>query len=304
MVDDLDLVHTRTEAGERVDEPLQAIVGLDDLLGRSLGERVRLVVEHQRPRPLDVEDVEPAVQEHAVVLERERPLGPGARQRRDPLRQLGVAVAVDERRDPRQLLLRHGRIPRAHLLQIGRRRRREVDELQQPVHGVADLGRDEPRLARDRPVRTRLPHPGDALGVVAVGAPLEERQRAVGEAAHVVQRRLRQRLDRRERGRERRQLRLRPGGEEGQLAGRLVDDRRHELGDGLARSAAASGRAGRARAPPPARARAGVSPVTPSSSAQSRRPSTQPIGVRSSAFRSGSIEPETIRRSIARVIAT
>ena len=36
----------------------------------------------------------------------------------------------------------------------------------------------------------------------------------------------------------------------------------------------------------------------------SRRPSTQPIGVVSSAVRAGSIEPETISRSIARVIAT
>ena len=100
------------------------------------------------------------------------------------------------------------------------------------MHRVADLGREEPRLPRDRPVRTRLPHPRDALGVVAVGAPLEERQRAVGETAHVVQRRLRQRLDRRERRRERRQLRLRAGREERQLAGRLVDDRRHELRNG------------------------------------------------------------------------
>ncbi len=46
-----------------------------------------------------------------------------------------------------------------------------------------------------------------------------------------MQRRLRQRLDRRERGRERRQLRLRPGREEGQLAGFLVDDRSHGLRD-------------------------------------------------------------------------
>ena len=125
-------------------------------------------------------------------------------ERRDPLRQLGAAVVVHERRDPGQLLLRHGRIPRAHLIDVGHRRRREVDDLEQPVHRVADLGREEPRLPRDGAVRPRLPHPRDTLRVVAVGAALEERERAVGEASHVVQRRLRQRLDRRERGSERR----------------------------------------------------------------------------------------------------
>ena len=39
-------------------------------------------------------------------------------------------------------------------------------------------------------------------------------------------------------------------------------------------------------------------------SCASSRSSTQPIGVVRSAVRSGSIAPETIRRSIARVIAT
>ena len=78
MVDDLDLVHAGAEARERVDEPLQAIVGLDDLLGRPLRKRVRLVIEHQRTRSCDMQHVEAAVQEDSVVLERERPLGPGA----------------------------------------------------------------------------------------------------------------------------------------------------------------------------------------------------------------------------------
>ena len=50
VVDDLDLVRPGAEAGERVDEPLQPVVGLDDLLRRPLGERVRLVVEDERPR--------------------------------------------------------------------------------------------------------------------------------------------------------------------------------------------------------------------------------------------------------------
>ena len=34
VVDDLDLLRTGTEARERVDEPLQAVVGIDDLLRR------------------------------------------------------------------------------------------------------------------------------------------------------------------------------------------------------------------------------------------------------------------------------
>ena len=75
VVDDLDLVGAGAEARERVDEPLQPVVGLDDLLRRSLGERVRLVVEDERARAVAPEHVEAAVQEHAVVLERERPLG-------------------------------------------------------------------------------------------------------------------------------------------------------------------------------------------------------------------------------------
>ena len=119
-----------------------------------------------------------------------------------------------------------------------------------------------------------------------------------------MQRRLRQRLDRRERGRERRQLRLRAGREERQLAGLVVDDCGAELA-GRARSTGGGVRSIRTSTRAPSRSSSsGVSPAAPSSSAQSSRPSTQPIGVRSSAFRSGSIEPETIRRSIARVIAT
>ena len=231
MVDDLDLVHTGAEARERVDEPLQTVVGFDDLLRRPLRERVRLVVEHERPPLLDVEDVEAAVQEDAVVHERERPLGARAREPRDPPRQLGAAVGLDERTDPRQLVVGDRGIPRPHLLQLRRSRRGQVDDLQQAVHRVADLGRDQTGLPGDGSVRPRLTHPGDALGVVAVRAAFEERERAVGKTAHVVQRRLRQRLDRRQRRCERRQLRLRPGGEERQLPGRLVDDGRHGLLD-------------------------------------------------------------------------
>ena len=74
MIDDLDLVGSGPEARERVDEPLETVVGLDDLLRRPLGERVRLVVEDERPFAGELEDVEPAVEEDAVMDECERPL--------------------------------------------------------------------------------------------------------------------------------------------------------------------------------------------------------------------------------------
>ena len=48
VVDDLDLLRPGAEARERVDEPLQPVVLLDDLLRRRLAERVRLVVDDER----------------------------------------------------------------------------------------------------------------------------------------------------------------------------------------------------------------------------------------------------------------
>ena len=63
--------------------PLGPVLGLDDLDRQAAVEDVRLVVEHERSRPLAPEDVEAAVQEHAVELERERPLDPRALERRD-----------------------------------------------------------------------------------------------------------------------------------------------------------------------------------------------------------------------------
>jgi len=53
-------------------------------------------------------NVEPAVQEDAVVLERERPLGRRARKAGDPLRELRLAVGNDEGADPLELLVRDG----------------------------------------------------------------------------------------------------------------------------------------------------------------------------------------------------
>ena len=50
VVDDLDLLRAGAEAGECVDEALQPVVVLDDLLGRSLVERVGLVVDDELGR--------------------------------------------------------------------------------------------------------------------------------------------------------------------------------------------------------------------------------------------------------------
>src|SRR5207248_11710466 len=47
VVDDLDLLRARSEAGECVDEALQPVVALDDLFGTPLLETVRLVVEDE-----------------------------------------------------------------------------------------------------------------------------------------------------------------------------------------------------------------------------------------------------------------
>ena len=71
VVDDLDLRRAGAETRERVDEPLQPVLVVDDLLRRALGERVRLVVDDERARPSRVEHVEEAADENVVVLEGE-----------------------------------------------------------------------------------------------------------------------------------------------------------------------------------------------------------------------------------------
>src|SRR6266536_6392444 len=45
LVDDLDLVRTRPQARDRVDEPLDPVLAFDYLLRRPLAEHVRLVVD-------------------------------------------------------------------------------------------------------------------------------------------------------------------------------------------------------------------------------------------------------------------
>ena len=141
--DDLDLGRAVAQARERVDEPLEAVLGLDDLVRIGAVEDVRLVVDDERALARPPEHVEPAVQEDAVVLERERALRPGAVERRQPPRERRRAVRVDERRDALELVVARDRIPGAHgRLELRARRRDgrvERDRLEQAVHRVADL---------------------------------------------------------------------------------------------------------------------------------------------------------------------
>ena len=131
-----------------------------------------------------MEDVEPAVQQHAVVLERERPLGLCARKGRDAPRELRVAVRAHEPADPLQLVVGHARIPGAHACDeiVWRQRPFQADELEQAVHGVANLGRGQARRPRHGAPFVGRPHPDDTFGVVPVGATVEERERTEREA--------------------------------------------------------------------------------------------------------------------------
>ncbi len=94
-----------------------------------------------------------------------------------------------------ELGVRHRGIPAAdELVEVLREHRpREIDALQDAVDGVADLGHVQAASAVVRPARRpRLgAHPDHPLGVVAVRASLEERERAVREARHTHERRLR-----------------------------------------------------------------------------------------------------------------
>ena len=62
VVDDLHLVGAGAEARERVHEPLEPVVVLDDLLRRRVAEHVRLVVDDERLCRRDVQHVDEAVQ--------------------------------------------------------------------------------------------------------------------------------------------------------------------------------------------------------------------------------------------------
>jgi hypothetical protein len=178
-----------------------------------------------------VEHVQEAVQQHAVVEEGEVALGRRTGERGDAGRQLRLAVGGDVLADPLEVLLARGRPARPHLLLEAVRDARggQVEPFEHGVHGAAQLGRAEPFETRDAPACIALAHPGDALGVVAVRAALEQRERGERQPARPVKRRRGHRLERRQRrrqqGRADREL-----SEQLQLA--LLDHRldRHGLG--------------------------------------------------------------------------
>ena len=202
MIDDLDLLGARAEARERVDESLQPVVLLDDLVRRGVAERVRLVVDHERSAVAEVKGIQKAVHEHAVVDEGEVALLLDTLEGRDAAGEIGLAVRGDEAANQLVLELRHDR-------------RREVDLLEQRVHGAADLrpGPLADLLQLDRP----FAHPEPVAREVLVRALLEERDRREREPAHAMERRIRQRHERRQLGSRRRKRYLLQCREERQL---------------------------------------------------------------------------------------
>ena len=227
VVDDLDLLRPGAEARERVDEPLQPVVGLDDLLRRALGERVRLVVEDERARARRGGG-RPAVRAGGRRRARTRTAAPAARLRArrsaarasepqyDATKPRSASAPRRSRPDTRRAPARR---PAA------RAPRRSTSSSRRWTASPTSVAA-RPLCPATVAVRRPRPHAGDPLGVVAVRAALEERERAVREPAHAVQRRLRQRLDRRElRRRAAAAAAPSPAGEERELAGLVVDDR-------------------------------------------------------------------------------
>ena len=128
-----------------------------------------------------------------VLPERERPLDLHALQTCDARGKRRVAVAANVPGDVLDLGLRHGRIPDVdegvEVLRNGRPG--EVDPFEQPVDCVAHLGRVEREpttTAGRRPARGA--HARHPLGVVAVRATLEQRERAVREPRDALERRI------------------------------------------------------------------------------------------------------------------
>ena len=219
-----------------------------------------------------------------------------------------LQYAVDEHSDPRELLVGHRGIPAAHLRRIRRRRRAQVDELEQTVHRIADLGRGQPALART--CGPLCPQACDALDVVAVRAPVVQRERRVGQPADPVQRR---RIGQKELGQAvaaRRRVGPPPAARRTTRAGPSPATSSSSAGSPRTASPSAapaspsSPRSTRRRKRASPRASSTGSDACSTSACAASRPSTQPIGVSRSCGRSGSIAPDTISRSTARVIAT
>ena len=191
LVDDLDLLGARAEARERVDEALQAVVALDDLLGRPLAERVRLVVERRAParRRSYSTSRRPCSRTPSCSNANGRSGGaPGSAAIR--ARELRAAVRGDEPADPLELLVGRARVPAAHRRRSrrgARGARRSMCSSSPCTASPISVAASPPCAALRRRGAAR-PQPGDALGVVAVRAALEQGERAVGQPAHPVQR--------------------------------------------------------------------------------------------------------------------
>ena len=164
----------------------------------------------------EVEHVENAVEEHAVVLEGKGALGRDALEDRQSPRERRAAERLDEAADPLELFGAGGRIPGEHLVERRRLGSGEIDALEQLVHGVADLARRETAPAGDAAAPVDGPESREPLGVEAVRAALEQRERAVGEPTHALGRND-DRLERRQQWHDGRR-RLGRGLEEGELA--------------------------------------------------------------------------------------
>ena len=244
------------------------------------------------------------MQQHAVVQEREVPLGRRARQSpRDAGGELGVAVRGHVLADPLEVLLGRRRPARAHLLLevVGDARgARGRAARAARARRCRARSRRAPRRPATPPARAALAHPGDALGVVAVRAALEQRERGEGQPARPVQRRCRHRLERGQRRRERA-----PGRPGARRRARAAPPRPPPRLGLRAAPAPAPNRSTRSRKrASPRSSSTGRRRIGRARSPASSRSSTQPIGVDRSLSRPGSIAPETISRSIARVIAT
>ena len=142
LVDDLHLLSAAAEARERVHEPLDPVVRLDDFAGVGVEKRVRLVVDDECSLAVMREHVQSAVEKHAVVFERERALGraPGSQAAR-PVASVPQYASLDELRDPIELCFSDQWVPRADRgFQLGAAGRRGVgqrDDLEETVDGVA-----------------------------------------------------------------------------------------------------------------------------------------------------------------------
>ena len=189
VVDDLDLARARAQAGDRVDDLLRQVLLLDDLGRVAAEQRVRLVVEHERPRRPRAR-ARRAGRSRARRRARTRTAARAGRRgaRRCAPRAPSRVYERDEVADPRQLVVGDGRIPVAHeRLELRRRSgaagaARSTSSSSRCTASPISVGCRPPSpVAPGAPLPRRGLHARDALGVVAVAAAVEQGDRAVGE---------------------------------------------------------------------------------------------------------------------------